>query len=121
MIVGTVTTKQNQPKLKKALKLLAEIKEYKLAARTRKYANDGVWHFASVIGHLDDEVEELHEAINNKEKHIRILDEIADVSNCLDLLVMMLIDNDGIEPIKGGTEILPGVESLSESQNRGML
>jgi len=94
MLAGSVISKENKPRLAKAQRLLAEIKDYKLTKRRNKHENEGIWNFTAVVDHLDSELAELHEAVTLNQGNLNILDELADIANIADILTMMIIDGD---------------------------
>lgn len=91
MITGSVLSEENKPKLYSASLIVQAIKKYNLKLRHEKH-KDRPHSIDHIMEHLDEEVQELKDALSLGGSGTDILSEIADVSNCCDILAMAFLD-----------------------------
>lgn len=87
---GSVVDERNFQDLVFARLRIDGIKLRKLFERHNKHGKDSEETFYSILHHLVGEVEELREAVALEDSQ-NILEELADVSNCADILAMVLM------------------------------
>lgn len=92
--LGSVMNKDNHSWLLTARGTLKVIKEHKLLARHEKNNDErhyGTARAINVFLHMCEEVEELRKGLANDDRE-NILEEIADVINCAEILAMTIIN-----------------------------
>lgn len=86
---GSVVDGPFQTDLILAREYLKSLKDHKLWARHEKNKEMGVASFRDVYTHLLDEVREFQEGLEAEDID-NLLEELADMSNCIDILATML-------------------------------
>lgn len=104
---GNALDKQNVKKLKQARFTLARLKEMKLKQREEKYHGTSA-NLLDIMSHLGEEFSEVFQEFldtqNNGEKnYFSLALEIADLSNCCDLVIFEIMDDlsDQLSKVKG--------------------
>ena len=89
---GSALTGINWHYLRKAQSIIQKLKTDKLVARHTKYPEGSISTSQEVFEHALSEMEELEEGLTNGDID-NVLEEIADASNCLDILAAMIIQH----------------------------
>lgn len=88
---GNAFKPENQKGIKAAKVILEAAKQTKLNQRASRYENVTA-DFQDLFEHLTSEVQEIIEAYQTETK-MEVIKEIADASNCLDLLAFEILTN----------------------------
>ncbi|KKN60927.1 hypothetical protein LCGC14_0527260 [marine sediment metagenome] len=88
-IQGSMMDIENFEKLQKAKQYLDAIKSYKLELRHQKNIRKD-WPKDSVMEHIRQEMDELEEGWKNLDTD-NIIEELADLINCAEILAMMVL------------------------------
>ncbi len=91
-VEGSVVGEPFQTDLILAREYLKSLKDHKLWSRHEKNKTIGTATFGAVHNHLLSEVEEFQEGLESGDIN-NILEELADMSNCIDILAAMLWRN----------------------------
>ena len=89
VINGSVMDLEFFGELQKTKQYLEAIKHYKLEARHQKNIRKD-WPQASVLNHIEQELQELKEGFAAADKD-NIIEELADLINCCEILATMVL------------------------------
>jgi len=93
MIAGNMLAPENIQRLYEARGYLYAAKLGKLEARVAKYSKQGPWTIDFAMDKLLEEFAELEHAIDFNYSLEEKIKEIADISNCCDILTAILFDS----------------------------
>lgn len=91
-MIGNALTPENRERVYQSRALLEALKDIKLRARAAKYEGQSadLW---DLFGHLEGEVREAVEELNKQDTpYMALALEIADISNCCDLIIAELLE-----------------------------
>jgi len=99
LLNGSIMSKDNFERLQKTKQYLEVIKAYKLELRDEKNVRRGPKPPSWALEHIGEELTELKEAFEKGDAK-RILEEIADMINCAEILATMVYIEEGDSEIR---------------------
>jgi hypothetical protein len=94
MIKGNMLSPELIPLIDRAKFLLNNLKTYKLTLRQNRHPPNEIWIAENLVKHLFNEVFEFERERIITHDYPNMLQELADISNCIDALALMVVEKE---------------------------